>query len=475
MNNGAYANRKVTVMGLGLFGGGVGAARHFAENGAQVTVTDKRSESDLKPSIEALKDLPIRFVLGKHFEDDFRNADILLVNPGVPLDNPLVAMARGAGARIEFAMNLLFKLTEKNRKIGITGSNGKSTTTALLGEMVRVMDDRALVGGNIGKCLLSETKNLKSDIPIVLELSSFMLEGMRDMAISPNVAIVTNLSPNHLDRHRTMLEYAEAKLNIIRHQGPEDCAILNADDPALTGWDSQTRARVIRFSVREELEGNAAFLAGDKLVVRWEGVEEVIAHRKSMRLPGVHNVANALAASAAAIAFGVKPWQVAEALSKFSGLPHRLEVVARNDNKVTYYNDSIATTPESAICALASFDGPITLIAGGSDKGSAYDELALSIVRKARRLILLGVTAPKIEEAVRRAALQCNRCPEILRATTLEHAAMLASNGALPGEAVLLSPACASFDMFRNFQERGELFRALAKKIIERGNFAAQG
>ncbi|MEI6236774.1 MAG: UDP-N-acetylmuramoyl-L-alanine--D-glutamate ligase [Planctomycetota bacterium] len=465
MEVGAYANRKVTVMGLGLFGGGVGAARHFAESGAIVTVTDRRSERDLKPSIEALKDLPIRYVLGRHSEDDFRNADILLVNPSVPMDSPLVTMARGAGARIEFAMNLLFKLTARNPKIGITGSNGKSTTTALLGEMVRVMDERTLVGGNIGKCLLSETKTLQPDAPMVLELSSFMLEGMREMAISPNVAIVTNLSPNHLDRHGSMLHYAEAKLNIIRHQHPSDCAVLNADDPALSGWESQTRARVIRFSVKEELEGNAAFLAGDKLIVRWDGVEEVIASRKTMRLPGLHNVANALAASAAALAFGVRPWQVAEALSKFSGLPHRLEVVASNEKKVTYYNDSIATTPESAICALASFEGPITLIAGGSDKGSAYDELAVAIVRKARRLILLGVTAPKIEEAVLRAALQAKRCPEILRATSLEHAAALASTNTLPGEAVLLSPACASFDMFRNFQERGELFRALALRM----------
>ena len=466
---GIYANKKVTVMGLGLFGGGVGAARHFAENGAAVTVTDKRSEADLKPSIEALKDLPIRYVLGRHFEDDFRGADILLVNPGVPMDNPLVAMARGAGARIEFAMNLLFKLTPKNRKIGVTGSNGKSTTTALLGEMVRVMDERALVGGNIGKCLLSETRNLAPDVPIVLELSSFMLEGMSEMASSPHVAIVTNLSPNHLDRHGTMQAYAEAKLNIIRHQEPGDCAVLNADDPALCGWESQTRARVIRFSVKEELAGNAAFLSGDKLIVRWEGVEEVIAYRRTLRLPGLHNVANALAASAAALAFGVQPWQMVEALSKFNGLPHRLEVVARNEKKVTYYNDSIATTPESAICALSSFDGPITLIAGGSDKGSGFDELAVAIVRKVRRLILLGVTAPKIEEAVLRAAGQYSRRPIIYHARNLEHAALLASAETLPGEAVLLSPACASFDMFRNFQERGELFRALAMRFIERG------
>ncbi len=465
----SYSNKKITVMGLGLFGGGVGAARYFAERGAVVTVTDKRSETDLKPSIEALKGLPIRYVLGEHREDDFRGADIVVVNPGVANDHPLVTMARGSGAFIEHAMNLLFKLTPRNRKLGITGSNGKSTTTAMIGEMVKLADPRTLVGGNIGKCLLSETRTLAADAPMVLELSSFMLENFAGPCLSPNVAVVTNISPNHLDRHDSMRNYMDAKLNIIRHQSPNDWAILNADDPIVSGWDAETHARVMRFSVREELEGNCAFLAGDKLVVRMDGVEEVLACRKSLRVPGLHNVANALAASAAAMAFGVKPWQVAEALLGFSGLPHRLEMVARTDEKVAFYNDSIATTPESAICALASFDAPITLIAGGYDKGSPFDELAVAIVRKVRRLILLGVTADKIEEAVNRAARQYNRKPQVVRAVDLEHAAIMASCANVPGEIILLSPACASFDMFRNFQERGEQFRALAKGLAQNG------
>jgi UDP-N-acetylmuramoylalanine--D-glutamate ligase len=456
---------KVTVMGLGLFGGGVGAARYFAEQGAEVTVTDKRGEADLRPSIQALNDLTIRYVLGAHHEDDFRNADVVVVNPGVPADNPLVTMARGSGARIEHAMNLLFKLSERNRKIGITGSNGKSTTTALAGEMVRVLDERALIGGNIGRCLLGETKNLKPDVPIVLELSSFMLEGLGELQQSPHVAVVTNLTENHLDRHGTMLNYAQAKMNIIRHQKPGDYAVLNYDDPMLAGWESQTPAQVIWFSVKDEPSGNAAFLAGDKLIIRKDGVEEVVAHRKGLRLPGLHNVANALAASAASIAYGVKPWQVAEALATFSGLPHRLEIVARHPNKVTFYNDSIATTPESVICALSSFEGPITLIAGGYDKGIPFDELAVAIVRKARRLILLGVTAPKIAEAVQKASRQYRRYPQVLKARDLQHAAELAAAETLPNEVVLLSPACASYDMFRNFQERGELFRKLALKL----------
>jgi UDP-N-acetylmuramoylalanine--D-glutamate ligase len=452
-------------MGLGLFGGGVGAARFFATHGAHVTVTDKRSETDLKPSIEALRGLPIRYVLGKHEVQDFRGADVVVVNPGVPPDSPLVTMARGAGAQIEHAMNLLFKLTAKNPKLGVTGSNGKSTTTALLGEMVKLHDPRTLIGGNIGKCLLGEAEHVAAGVPIVVELSSFMLEGLRELRTSPNVSIVTNLSPNHLDRHGTMEAYVKAKQNIIEFQSSKDFAVLNADDPALKDWHQYTQARVVRFSVEREPDGDAAFLDRGKLVLRMGRVEEAVALRQTLRLPGQHNVANALAASAAALALGVKPWQIAEALSTFTGLPHRLEMVARSPKAVTFYNDSIATTPESAICALASFDGPITLIAGGYDKGSPFDELGLAIARKARRLILLGTTAPKIEEAVLRASREIMHGPMILHARDLEHASELAAHDALPGEAVLLSPACASYDMFRNFQERGELFRVLARKM----------
>jgi UDP-N-acetylmuramoylalanine--D-glutamate ligase len=467
--SGPLKNIKVTVMGLGLFGGGVGAARYFAENGAHVTVTDTRAEKDLLPSIAQLKDVRIRYVLGGHAPEDFRDADIVLVNPSVPMDHPLVVMARGAGATIEHSINLLFKLTANNPKIAVTGSNGKSTTTALLGEMLKIYEPRTLIGGNIGKCLLSETRELAAGVPIVLELSSFMLEGLSELGESPQVAIITNLSPNHLDRHVTMDAYAEAKKNILRFQKKQDVAVLNADDPEVMRWEKLTQGRVIKFSVKGEPEGDAAFLDGEKLVLRVGQNEEVVALRKALRLPGQHNVANALAAAAAALAYGVQPWQIAEALSKFSGLPHRLELVASNHQAVQFYNDSIATTPESVICALASFDVPVTLIAGGYDKGTPFDELGMAIARKARRLILIGTTAPKIEACVRRAEHEIQRGPQIIRARDLEQACLLASTGALPGEAILLSPACASYDMFRNFQERGELFRVLARRVAAMG------
>lgn len=208
---------------------------------------------------------------------------------------------------------------------------------------------------------------------------------------------------------------------------------------------------------------------GAKLIVRIGGEEEVVALRQTLRLPGAHNIANALAASAAALAQGVKPWQIAEALATFNGLPHRLEMVARTSENVTYYNDSIATTPESAICALESFEGPITLIAGGYDKGTPFEDLGRAIARKARRVVLLGATAGKIEECISRASRELMRGPKIMRARNLEDAMKMVKEGSVSGEIVLLSPACASYDQFRNFQERGELFKQLAKRLAQAG------
>jgi len=463
-----YRGKRVTIMGLGLFGGGLGAARFFAENGAQVTVTDKRHEGDLKASMDQLADLPIRYALGKHDPEDFRRADVVVVNPGVASDSPFVAMARGAGAQVEREINLLFKLTPNNPKIGITGTNGKSTTTALLGEMVKLADPRALIGGNIGKSLLSETYELPPGAPLVLELSSFMLEGLRDLGESPQVSVVTNLSANHLDRHGSIEKYYEAKRAILDFQEPGAYAVLNYDCPDMREWSTYSRGRTIWVSTQSDPEGDAAFLDGSKLVVRIGGQEDVVALRQSLRLPGAHNVANALMASAAALAHGVKSWQIAEVLATFTGLRHRLEMVARSPQNVSFYNDSIATTPESAICALNSFEGPITLIAGGYDKGSPFDELGVAIARKARRLILIGNTAAKIEEAVVRASRELARGPQICHARDLAEAARIAHEGSVAGEAVLLSPACASYDMFRNFEERGEIFRQLAQHLAAR-------
>jgi UDP-N-acetylmuramoylalanine--D-glutamate ligase len=452
-------------MGLGLFGGGASAARFFAERGAMVTVTDLRPEQQLRPSLEALRDLNVRYVLGEHRAEDFEHTDLVVVNPAAKDDSLFLAKARAAGVRTEREINLVFKLTPNCPKFGVTGSNGKSTTAALLGRMLQLADPRALVGGNLGRSLLCQLDDLTPGTPVVLELSSFMLEGLRELRESPHVAVVTNLSPNHLDWHKTLENYYKAKRTILEHQGPEDIAVLSHDDAELANWGAHTRARVVWTSVRDEPEGDAAFLDGEKLIVRIGGLEEVVGLTDLLRLPGRHSVCNALMASAAALAYGVRAGLIAETLATFTGLPHRLEMVARTPRNVVFYDDSIATTPESVICALESLRGPITLIAGGSDKGIPFEKLGRVVAQRVRRLILLGLTAGRIEEEVRRAAEVAGRGPEIVRADSLEEATCRAYRGALAGEIVLLSPACASFDMFRNFEERGERFRRMAQAL----------
>jgi UDP-N-acetylmuramoylalanine--D-glutamate ligase len=286
---------------------------------------------------------------------------------------------------------------------------------------------------------------------------------------SPQIAVITNITPNHLDRHGTFERYIEAKRAILDYQQPGDVAVINDDDPITAELAQSVRGHLIRFSVNHEPDGDAAFMAEDKLILRLGGREDVVALRDTLRLPGVHNTANALAAAAAACAYGVQPWEITEALAMFNGLPHRLEMVARTSGDIRFYNDSIATTPESAICALRSFHGPVTIIAGGSDKGVGFDELGEVIASRARRVILLGATADRLEQAISEAICrrQMPQPPKVVRVKSLEEAAKTAAGDALPGETILLSPACASFDMFQNFQERGDKFRCLAQTYAQ--------
>ncbi|MCX7804320.1 MAG: UDP-N-acetylmuramoyl-L-alanine--D-glutamate ligase [Planctomycetota bacterium] len=459
-----YRGKRVTVMGLGTFGGGIGAATFFARRGACVTVTDLRPAAKLEDSIARLKGFPIRFVLGEHRVEDFTSADLVVASPAVKYDSLFLKAARRAGVPVTHEMNILFEMCAGRPILGVTGSNGKSTTTALIGEMVRSRHAGALIGGNLGGSLLiAADESPDRSAPLVIEISSFQLFGLRRLKVSPNVAVITNITPNHLDWHGTFRAYAEAKRNILRFQKPGDVAVLNGDDPLLRRWARRLRSRAALFSIRvEPRTEKAAFLRGGHLMVRWEGREFRLVRETALKIPGRHNLANALAASLGAVAFGVEPWHASEAIVRFGGLPHRLEMVAEAPGNIRFFNDSIATTPESAICAMETFPPPITLIAGGSDKGVSFDGFAAVAVRRTRRIILMGATADKLEAALIRAASDAGRCPTILRAENLEQACAWAAEGAVTGETILLSPACASFDQFRNFEERGAAFRSLA-------------
>ena len=450
----------VTILGLGLFSGGVAAARFFSGQGARITVTDLRDADALQPSLDALKDLPIRFVLGEHREEDILGADLVVVTPAIKEDNTYLQLAQDHGIRLTTEINLVFERC-RAPVIGITGSNGKTTTTSLLGAILQAHDPRAVVGGNIGKSVLNEIDAVPSDTLVALELSSFQLKRLAWIDRSPHISIVTNLTPNHLDWHSTFENYAASKQQILLSQTPDDFAILNADDPILCDWAKTCKGQVMWFSIEESVP-EGAFLKETDILFRQDGHEQYICAADDLRIPGPHNLSNALAAITTACVCGVPPAVIRSAVSDFSGVPHRVEYVTEREG-IRYYNDSACTTPESTITALRAFEAPIILIAGGYDKGVDFGLMAEEIVRNARAAVLIGKTADSIEQAVR--IYRTGTTPEIIRCTTIEDAVEQSRTIAEPGDVVVLSPGCASYDMFTNYEARGNRFKELVWEI----------
>ena len=446
-------DQRVLVMGLGLFGGGVGAVRFLVREGAVVTVTDLRPKAELTASVRALDGLPVAFVLGGHEERDFRNADLIVANPAVPRSSRFLRVAESAGVPVTSEICLFVERCPAP-VIGITGSSGKTTTTSLLGEMLKRKNDRTLIGGNIGGSLLDALDILHRDanIPVVLELSSFQLDRLGDLPWSPHIAVLTNFAPNHLDVHGSLEAYRKAKQQIVAHQSRGDWAIVNGEDAEALRWPGDGQRAI--FAV--EGKGHV-FVRDGKIQHAIWGATRTVCSVDALRLRGRHNLANALAATGAAIVSGVHLTDVAEVLRTFEGVPHRLEQVAEI-NGVCYVNDSIATSPDRTRTALEAFDKPMVLIAGGYDKGIAFDELGPAIAEKVAHLIVMGKTGDAIADAAKGGAT-------IHRVKNLDDAMACAARVAQRGDVVLLSPASASYDQFRNFEERGERFRAWVKKL----------
>ncbi|NOZ22723.1 MAG: UDP-N-acetylmuramoyl-L-alanine--D-glutamate ligase [Planctomycetes bacterium] len=456
-----FRGKKVTVMGLGLFEGGVGVVRFLVDQGAEVFVTDLKSSEDLEESLEKLDGLPISFHLGEHREEDFTQVDLVVVNPAVPKTSAYLALAREHGVPLFAEMNIFFQLCPAPI-VGITGTNGKSTTTALVHAMLSKGERKAWLGGNIGQALLPEVHKISDEDIVILELSSFQLEDLQQIGRSPHVAVVTNVAPNHLDRHGTMADYIAAKKGIIINQTKGDFAVLNQDDPELRTWaDEDGVGRPLFFSVEEEVE-EGAFVRGDELVLRAGKAEEVVSLR-GVQIPGRHNRQNIAAAAIAARVAGIKAKQIEAAASEFKGLEHRIEFFEEIDG-VRFYNDSIATTPESAIAAIEALDCPIILIAGGYDKGSPFGTFARKVAEQVKCVILIGKTAEKIGAMVEEHR-QDGGPPALFHERTFPDAVWRAFEEAKSGDAVLLSTGCASYDMFRNFADRGRQFKQLVREI----------
>lgn len=452
---------KVLILGLGSFGGQIEAARYFARRGATVTATDLKPREKLAHALAELDGEPVALVLGEHREADVLAADLVVASPAVPPHSPFLALARARGIPVTSEIALTVEGL-RAPVLAVTGSNGKSTTTTLLGRAVEACGFRTWVGGNIGRPLLGRLDEIREDDRVVLEVSSFMLEELGPLGFKPALALVTNLTPNHLDRHGTMDAYAAAKRRIVERQGRDDVAILNRDDPLVRAFAAATRARVLTFGLSPLAPGEAgSFLAGGRRIA-WRderGREVPLLDASALKVPGEHNVLNALAVAAAAAALGLDAAKVAGALASFGGIPHRLEVVARK-RSVLWVNDSKATTPESGAAGIRAFPPGLTLIAGGSDKGMDYAPLGRAAVGRVARAVLVGKTRDKIAEALEREGAT-GAGTEIAKADDLAEAVTRAAAVTEAGQTVLFSPASASFDQFLSYEHRGETFAAL--------------
>ncbi len=463
-----FTGKNVLIMGLGMFGGGVDAAKFAAKNNAKVIVTDKNKAEKLQKSINQLKEFTnIEFHLGGHSKADFENADIIIVNPAVNPNNEFLQIARKKNKLITSQINIFFELCRATI-IGITGANGKSTTAALTayllknviakqsqktGHGTRATSHEIWLSGNIGnQPLLNIIDKIKPDDIVVLELSSFQLEQLAEIKKAPQIALATNITPNHLDRHGTFESYCAAKENIFKFQSPNSnrpaVSIFNAEDKITSQWFEKYKKDKNRSCLK--------FSAKD--------VAEEISNK--FALPGKANLSNLAAAMAIAKQFEISDEQIKTAIGKFKSLPHRLEQAAEI-NGVKYYNDSIATTPESTIAALEAFSQPKIIIAGGSDKNVPFDKLGEKIAKKAKAAILIGQTAEKIAKEIEKksATESAEKKVKVEIVASLAEAVKLASKIAVKGDVVLLSPSCASYDMFDNFQQRGEEFIRLTGRI----------
>ncbi|MCP4254582.1 MAG: UDP-N-acetylmuramoyl-L-alanine--D-glutamate ligase [Candidatus Scalindua sp.] len=459
----SFKGKKITVMGLGLFGGGVGATKFLASQGADVTVTDLKSAEELSSSLNQLDDLPVKLRLGEHAEDDFVNVDMLVVSPAVPNDSRFLQLAIENSIRIDSELSIFFRLCPAP-VIGITGSNGKSTTTSLLGKMLKDAGIKTWVGGNIGISLLENLEEIEADDVVVLEISSFQLEYLAKIKMSPHISIVTNIAPNHLDRHKTMENYISAKKAIVHYQQSDDYAIMNYDDPTLKKWEGESRGRHLWFSATKELE-NGAFLKNNELIINYNSKRTVIPCSTQINIKGIHNWQNIMAASYAATLIHADAESIETAITGFAGLEHRLEYV-HTINEVQYYNDSKATTPEAAMAGIKAFNNPTILIAGGYDKQVSLQKFAEECVRNTKYVILIGDTAKTLQKLIQDIKGEIIDT-EVYMAASLEESVKKASEVAEPGDTVLLSPACASFGMFANYEERGKEFKALVSQLKE--------
>jgi len=445
--------KRVLVVGLARTGETV--SLFAAGYGAKVTATDEKPESALVETAAKLRAAGVKLDLGGHSPAAFFEQDLIVVSPGVPANLPALALARVAGIPVWSEIELAWRFL-RGKLVGITGSNGKTTTTSLVAHILKTAGIPTLTGGNIGVPLLSLVERSTDSSVTVAELSSFQLEEIEKFR--PEIGVLLNLTPDHLDRHASFEEYTAAKMRLFENQLDRDAAVLNADDPEVTRR-MPSGPHIYWFS-RQKRVAEGAFLRDGQIIFRTDGSEFVVGRRDEIPLRGEHNVENVLAACAAAYLAGADPAAIANGVKTFSGVEHRLEFVGEIGG-VDFYNDSKATNVDAALKAIEAFPGPLLVILGGKDKGSPYTPLVEPLRQRARLAILIGAAAEKI-------ARDFGDAVPFVHAGTLDRAVQMAVDRAQPSDTVLLAPACSSFDQFENYEERGRAFKQLVAKLETR-------
>ncbi len=458
------SGKRVLVVGLARTG--IATALFCASRGAHVTASEERPEEQVADAAAKLREAGCALELGGHNDATFLDQDLIVPSPGVSQNLPQLVAARAEQIPIWSEIELASRFLH-GRLVAITGSNGKTTTTALVGHILETAGIPVIVAGNIGTPLISRVSETTDATVTVAEVSSFQLEIIHEFR--PDVAVLLNITPDHLDRHASLEEYSRAKARLFANQTEQDAAVINADDPgaaqyAPAGFPAQAGPELFWFS-RLKRVASGAYLRDDQVVFRRDGAETVVLRRSEIGLRGDHNVENVLAAAVASILVGASPSAVASGVQSFAGVEHRIEFVAEISG-VSYYNDSKATNVDATLKALDAFPGGLFVILGGKDKGSDYGILRKPLRERARLVLLIGAAAQKIESQLRGAV-------PVVQAGTLDRAVEVAFARARPGETVLLAPACSSFDQFESYEHRGRVFKQLVRRLAEKHSAAA--
>lgn len=448
-----FKEKKIVILGAGI--SGIGVAGILQQLGANVILNDAKPAEKIKQDFSGLETQGVKMIFGMQDESILQDVDYLVISPGLSINLPLIQKAKSQGILVMSEVEVAYQLC-RAPIIAITGTNGKTTTTTLVGEMLQTTGKEIVIGGNIGSSLTKEVAGVTSAGMVIAEISSFQLEGAVDFR--PKIAAILNLTPDHLDRHKTMEIYKKTKETIFKNQTADDFLVLNYDDAQVRDMAERAAARVMFFSRKEELS-EGIYVKNETITILWDGKKYEVCSVNDIKIKGGHNIENTLAACGMAFLAGAKVTEVAKVIEKFGGVEHRIEFVARI-NGVEYYNDSKATNPESSIKALEAFDGHVILIAGGRDKKTDLTEFVQLISDKVDHLILLGEAQARFKEAA------CQRgVKNIHTVQSFEEALHVAYNLAGANQVVLLSPACSSYDMFDNYEERGKVFKDLVRQL----------